>query len=80
MKQINLSDLFSVAVCKHGSQVEVAKKCGITQSMVSLYVSGKVRAVKVCNIHKIARCLGVNPSVLMRACEKSVQSRNDLSI
>lgn len=71
MRKLNLSDLFTVAVGRHGSQCEVAKKCGITQSMVSLYVSGKVRTVKAANLMKIARCLGVSPTVLLAALDQT---------
>lgn len=71
MRKLNLSDLFTVAVGRHGSQCEVAKKCGITQSMVSLYVSGKVRTVKAKNLLRIAKCLGVKPTILLAALDQS---------
>jgi transcriptional regulator with XRE-family HTH domain len=71
MRRLNLSDLFTVAVGRHGSQVEVAKKCGISQSMVSLYLNGKVRTVKAENILRIARCLGIRPGILLAALAES---------
>jgi len=74
MRKLNLSDLFTVAVGRHGSQACVAKKCGISQSMVSLYLSGKHRTIKAANLPKIARCLGVKPSVLISACVESGSS------
>ena len=68
MRKLNLSDLFTVAVGKHGSQVIVARKCGISQSMVSLYISGKAKTVKAASVLKIAKCLGVKPATLLAAC------------
>lgn len=69
MRKLKLSDLFNVAVGKHGSQVVVARKCGISQSMVSLYLSGKVRTVRACSVLKIAKCLGVKPGLLLQVCQ-----------
>lgn len=71
MRKLNLSDLFTVAVGRHGSQVVVAKKCGISQSMVSLYLNGRVRTVKAENVLRIARCLGIKPGVLLGACAEN---------
>lgn len=68
MRKLNLSDLFTLAVSKHGSQCHVAKRCGISQSMVSLYMSGKVKTVKAASVLRIAHCLGVKPGVLLAAC------------
>lgn len=71
MRKINLSDLFTVAVGRHGSQTEVARKCGIAQSMVSLYISGKVKTVRAENVIRMARCLGVKPGILLAAMAKN---------
>ena len=78
MKKQSLSELFTAAVARHGSQVAVAKKCGITQSMVSLYVGGKVLTVKSRNVHKISRSLGIRPATLVSALGKPFQPRNTL--
>ncbi len=74
MRKLNLSDLFTVAIGRHGSQCAVAKRCGISQSMVSLYLSGKQKTVKSSNVLKIAHCLGVKPGVLIAACQESDSS------
>lgn len=71
MRKINLSDLFTLAVARHGTQAEVARRCGIVQSMVSLYISGKHKTIKAKNVPRIARCLGVKPGVLLAACVES---------
>lgn len=72
MRKPTLSDLFTKAIAIHGTQQKVATKCGISQAMVSMYLSGKVRSVNATNLAKIARCLGVKPVVLLAACRKSV--------
>lgn len=79
MKKANLSELFAAAVIRHGTQANVARKCGISPSMVSLYIAGKVRSVTAGNVLKIAHCLGVPTAVLLGALEKSVQPRTGLS-
>lgn len=68
MRQPSLADLFTVAVQRHGGQTKVAKKCGITQSMVSLYMAGKVKSIKSENVIRIASCLGIKPAQLLAAC------------
>lgn len=72
MRHLNLSDLFRVAVERHRGQCAVAKRCGISQSMVSLYVAGKHRSIKAANVARIAQCLGVSPIALLRACRDNV--------
>lgn len=71
MRKPTLSDLFTRAIALHGTQQKVATRCGISQAMVSMYVSGKVRAVNSANLAKIARCLGVKPVVLLAACSRN---------
>lgn len=73
MQKRTLSELFAAAVARHGTQVSVAKKCGISPSMVSLYIAGKVRTVQANNILKIAHCLGVKPRTLLASLGKPVQ-------
>lgn len=79
MQKRSLSELFTAAVARHGSQACVAKKCGISASMVSLYVNGQVKTVHACNVLKIAHCLGIKPATLLAALDKSFQTRNNLS-
>jgi transcriptional regulator with XRE-family HTH domain len=76
MRKPNLSDLFTFAVARHGTQCEVAKRCGISQAMVSLYISGKARTVRAANVLRIAHCLGVKPGVLLAALAKDDSSVN----
>lgn len=69
MKKMNLSELFIVAAAKHGGQASLAKRCGVSQSMISLYVCGRHQTIKAVNVPKIARCLGITPAQLLKACE-----------
>jgi predicted transcriptional regulator len=76
MTKIKLSVLFAAALAREGTQAIVAKKCGISQSMVSLYISGKCKTVKAANVIKIAKCLRVKPEVLLRACQENDSTVN----
>lgn len=76
MRKPTLANLFSCALEKHGTQCEVARRCGISQAMVSLYLSGKVRTVKAGSILRIAHCLGVKPAVVLAACVKNGSTVN----
>ena len=79
MQKRSLSELFIAAVARHGSQACVAKKCGISASMVSLYISGSVLTVQAGNVLKIAHCLGIKPATLLASLNKPVQTRSGLS-
>lgn len=74
MQKRSLSELFAAAVARHKTQANVARKCGISPSMVSLYIAGKVRTVQANNILKIAHCLGVKPRTLLASLGKPIQS------
>lgn len=79
MQKRSLSELFAAAVARHKSQANVARKCGISASMVSLYIAGKVRTVKSENVLKIAHCLGVKPRTLLASLGKPFQPCHGLS-
>lgn len=63
-----LAELFTAAVAKHKTQAAVAKRCGMSQGIISMLCNGKVRSVKPKNVMKTARCLGVKPEVILLAC------------